>query len=475
MPAKKSIMWFRQDLRVRDNPALHAAVLAGQVLPIYILYDENAGKDKIGAASRVWLHHALKDLSASLDGYLHVYKGDAKTILKKLVKDNDITDIHWNRGYEKWRMDRDQDIKEHFKNDGLIVESHNGSLLWEPWTIQNQSGSHYKVFTPFYRKGCLNAESPREPINKPRDMHFIDAGDRGMPAIEKLGLLRSGKDWDDKISNHWDISEEGAHNQLDHFLSKPIDRYKEGRNNPSEDNVSRLSPYLHFGQISPNHAWYSARDTGQNNNIDHFCSELGWREFSYHLLYNYPDLPRNNLKEMFDDFPWDKDSNALKAWQRGQTGCPMVDAGMRELWETGFMHNRVRMITASFLIKNLLIDWRDGEAWFWECLFDADLASNSASWQWVAGCGADAAPYFRIFNPVLQGQKFDKKGDYVRKYVPELKDLPNKYIHNPWDAPEEVLKESGVMLGETYPVIIVDLKVSRNRALEAYEQMKSHA
>lgn len=476
MVEQSTILWFRQDLRVSDNPALVHAVEQGKVMPIYILDDDDAGEWVMGGAERVWRHHALHDLNKSLNGNLWVYKGKAQDVLTQILKDHAIKGLTWNRCYEPWRIKRDKDIKFHFQDQGLEVESFNGSLLWEPWTIKNQQGEPYKVFTPYYKKGCLNAEPPREPLPAPKNIETLQCT---QPAskIDDLGLLPSNLDWDDIMVRDWDISEQGAHDRLHEFLDEGLKGYKDGRNNPAEPHVSRLSPYLHHGQISPNTAWHAARKYGAihhcENDMEVFCSELGWREFSHSLLYHFPSLPTDNLQGKFDAFPWRKSDKDLQAWQRGMTGCPMVDAGMRELWQTGYMHNRVRMIVASFLVKNLLIHWHAGEAWFWDCLVDADLANNSASWQWVAGCGADAAPYFRIFNPVTQGEKFDPDGVYVRTYVPELKNLPDKYLHAPWDAPKDVLKRAGVVLGETYPELIVDLKASRERALEGYQSIKS--
>ena len=270
----------------------------------------------------------------------------------------------------------------------------------------------------------------------------------------------------------WDISDGGVQNSIEYFFNHGISNYKEGRNFPQKRNVSRLSPFLRWGQISPNILWYNCEQLSSDKNVDHFKSELGWREFSYYLLYHFPILPKKNLQKKFDNFPWVQNTNFLNSWQKGKTGYPIVDAGMRELWETGYMHNRVRMIVGSFLVKNLLIDWKQGEEWFWDCLLDADLASNSASWQWVAGSGADAAPYFRIFNPVTQGQKFDKDGEYTKKFVPELKNLPSKYLFNPWETPKDILSDSGIELGKNYPLPIVDIKTSRNMALEAFSSIK---
>ncbi len=464
-----AIHWFRQDLRLADNPALTDALEEGTVLPLYILDDENSGDHKMGGASRWWLHYSLNALNESLGGKLSVYQGDPKTILLDLIQKYKIKSVHWNRCYEPWRITRDKKIKDELVDQGVNAISHNGSLLWEPWEIHKNDGTHYKVFTPFYRKGCLAAEPPREPLASPKSDYFFDSTNQA--TLASLNLLPNIP-WDKQLEPHWVIGERGAMDRLYTFLEEGLSHYKDGRNLPAKPYVSRLSPHLHFGEISPNQVWYAALSRGENQHIDHFCSELGWREFSYSQLYYNPELPHKNLQSKFDHFPWIEDDEALRAWQTGQTGIPIVDAGMRELWQTGIMHNRVRMIVGSFLVKNLLIHWHHGERWFWDCLVDADLASNSASWQWIAGCGADAAPYFRIFNPVTQGQKFDAAGEYTRKFIPELKDLPKKYLFNPWEAPETILEGAGVILGKTYPKPIVDLKESRNRALTALQSIQ---
>jgi deoxyribodipyrimidine photo-lyase len=334
--------------------------------------------------------------------------------------------------------------------------------------VLKADGTPYKVFTPFYRNACLDpVNAPREPLAQPADLRFFEceAGDK----LTDLRLLPDSP-WYEEMALLWQPGEAGAKKRLDRFLADGIGNYKEGRNRPDLKYVSRLSPHLHFGEISPNQAWYAAREHASKHpeDVEHFHSELGWREFSYNLLNHFPELPNENLQRKFNRFPCRDDADALARWQRGETGIPVVDAGMRELWRTGYMHNRVRMIVGSFLVKNLLVDWRHGAAWFFDTLLDADLANNSASWQWVAGCGADAAPYFRIFNPVTQGKKFDPDGAYVRKYVAELKSLPDRFLHNPWDAPAEVLKEAGIRLGQDYPRPIVDLKESRQRALDAF-------
>lgn len=469
------IIWFRQDLRLRDNPALTAAADSGHpILPVYILDDANAGDWRMGGASRWWLHQSLTSLSTSLDGHIRFFSGDAAKILTRLTRDLGAAGVYWNRCYEPWRIARDRRIKAELRKNGCPVNSFNGSLLFEPQGVAKADGSPYKVFTPFFRKGCLgNAPSPRFPMEIP-ELAYFDASPLGH-ALDELELVPSIR-WYESIAAAWTPGEAGALDRLAHFLDNGIQNYKEGRNRPDLEHVSRLSPHLHFGEISPHQVWHAANALkavgGLENDIDHFLSELGWREFSNYLLYHWPALPQENLQEKFNRFPWRNDAAALKRWQRGQTGYPIVDAGMRELWRTGYMHNRVRMIVGSFLVKNLLLHWHHGEAWFWDTLVDADLANNSAGWQWIAGCGADAAPYFRIFNPVTQGQKFDPDGNYVRLFVPEIARLPNRFLHNPCQAPEGVLAEADIELGSDYPYPIVDLKASRERALAAFQSIR---
>ena len=470
MKNSKAIHWFRQDLRLSDNPALNEASKHDEVLPIYILDDHNPGDFSMGEASRFWLHYSLQDLNQNLNQNLSLYQGDPLGTLIEIVNRFDIDTIYWNRCYEPWRIKRDTNIKSQLESSGILVKTYNGSLLWEPWTIKKDDGSPYKVFTPFFRKGCLQSDEPRTPLPKVNISNFINDHNNSLN-LDELSLLPKVR-WDIPMKSNWNIGETGAFNRLSEFINSGIEHYKEGRNFPSKPFVSRISPHIHFGELSPNQAWHLAKFKGNNRNIDHFLSELGWREFSYSQLYFNPDLPKKNLQSKFDQFPWEENSHNLKAWQQGQTGVPMVDAGMRELWLTGSMHNRVRMVVGSFLVKNLLLNWHHGERWFWDCLVDADLASNSASWQWVAGCGADAAPYFRIFNPVTQGEKFDPDGEYIRQYIPELKDLPNKYLYNPWEAPKEILAEANIVLGKDYPNPIVNLKISREKALEAFKSLK---
>ena len=451
------IVWFRQDLRIADNPALWQACESGEIIPAYILDDHSAEEWSMGGASRWWLHHALQSLDKSLHGKLNIFKGEPLECLSHLADTFNAKAVYWNRCYEPWRLKRDTQIKNDLKDLGLEVKSFNGSLLWEPWEILKKDQTPYKVFTPYYRRGCLGYMPPRKPLPTPKNINSPNKSECSLTLIS-LDLL--------------------PNSYLDSFLDQGIADYREGRNFPSKAHVSRLSPYLHFGLISPNSAWYRAKEQGpisaDEDNISVFLSELGWREFSYYLLYHFPQLPDTNLQAKFDRFGWAVNSDEdLTAWQTGQTGYPLIDAGMRELYSTGYMHNRVRMVVGSFLVKNLLIHWREGARWFWDCLVDADLASNSASWQWVAGCGADAAPFFRIFNPITQSEKFDKQGDYIRQYVPELADMPSKYIHAPWLAPADVLASANIELGSNYPMPIVDIKQSRELALEEFKLIKA--
>ena len=479
MSSKTAIVWFRRDLRLSDNPALNAAYENGySVIPLYILDDVNPDDDvKLGGAHRVWLHHSLKSLNNDLSNHLVLQKGDAKKIIPDLVKKTGAQAVFWNRCYEPWRIARDKDIKSNLEDNDIETQSFNGSLLWEPWTIKNQSGSFYKVFTPYFKKGCLQAEPPREPIERPSRLTYAPTKNISCK-IEDLNLLPMNEgNWAENLARHWTIGENGAQKRLHAFLDDGLEDYKEGRNFPSKNNVSMLSPYLKWGEISPNQAWYAAQERGTidgwEKDRDHFLSELGWREFSYSLLYNFPKLKWDNMQEKFNAFPWKaQQSKDLEQWQRGQTGYPMVDAAMRQLWETGYMHNRLRMLVGSFLVKHLLIHWHRGEEWFWNTLVDGDPASNTASWQWIAGCGADAAPYFRIFNPILQSKKFDEDGEFIRQYLPELKDLPDKYLHEPWDAPKDVLDKAGITLGKTYPKPMVNHSAARDRAMEAYQHVR---
>ena len=389
--------------------------------------------------------------------------------MDELIDFFDVQEISWNRCYEPWIIKRDKSLKIYL-NEKIKVNSFNGSLLWEPWEILKNDGTPYKVFTPFYKRGCLSAPNPRVP--KSEKINFFNHNFRHTN-VSDLDLL-SNKKWENQILSQWKVGEDSSIEIMQSFLKNGVQNYSEGRNFPNKKNVSRLSPYLHWGQISPNSLWYEVNNLKnvKDNDVEVFKSELGWREFAYYLLYHFPYIQRKNLKSNFDNFKWLEDPINFKKWSKGLTGIPIVDAGMRELWQTGYMHNRPRMIVSSFLVKNLLIHWRRGEEWFWDCLFDADAASNSASWQWVAGTGTDSTPYFRIFNPVTQGQKFDPTGEYIRTYVPELKNLPIKFLFSPWECPNEILTNLNFKLGQDYPHPIVDLKESRQRALSTYEQLR---
>lgn len=463
------IVWFRQDLRLADNPAVTAAAASGApLLPVFILDDENAGAWAQGAASRWWLHQSLDALDRALGGALRFLRGKADELLPELAVSSGAQSVYWNRCYEPWRIERDKVVKGQLQADGFTVRTFNASLLFEPPAVTRKDGTPYRVFTPFYRNGCLDgAVSPRALCKCPADLTLCRNGHE--TTLQKLDLMPRIH-WYEEIAGTWTPGETGATERLQAFLSRNLDNYKGGRNRPDLDAVSRLSPHLHFGEISPHQLWH-AIDGSENEDAASFLSELGWREFSYYLLYHWPELPRDNLQRKFNRFPWRDDANDLSAWQQGRTGYPFVDAGMRELWCTGYMHNRVRMVAGSFLVKNLMLHWHHGEDWFWDTLVDADLANNSASWQWVAGTGADAAPYFRIFNPVTQGRKFDPDGGYVRRYVPEIGALPDRYLHEPWSAPREVLQKAGVTLGSNYPHPVVDLKASRERALAAFRSL----
>ncbi|NDF12495.1 MAG: deoxyribodipyrimidine photo-lyase [Proteobacteria bacterium] len=479
-PSAPAIVWFRQDLRLADNPALHAALKSGRpILPVYILDNITPGEWKMGAASHWWLHHSLEALAKSLKAIglpLILKRGESGSVMNTLVKESGAGAVYWNRCYEPYATVRDATIKENLRADDIAAESYNASLLVEPWEVENAQGNHFKVFTPFWRRAVeqlLEREMKTFPYptkaNAPATLPTSDV-------LDEWKLLPTQPNWAEGFA-HWTPGEKGAEQALLAFTDSAIRYYRVERDFPAQESTSRLSPHLHFGEISPRLIWkhvYHQLDAERIKPADaqKFLSEVGWREFSYSLLYHFPALPQKPFQEKFAAFPWEKNDKALLAWQRGMTGYPIVDAGMRELWQTGWMHNRVRMIVASFLTKHLLLPWQEGAKWFWDTLLDADLANNSASWQWVAGSGADAAPYFRIFNPILQGEKFDEKGEYIRRFVPELKNMPKEYIHAPWKAPEWILKQAKVVIGKDYPAPIVNHEMARDRALEAYKNIK---
>ncbi|MGN7965214.1 cryptochrome/photolyase family protein [Microbacterium sp. 22179] len=438
-----SIVWFRDDLRLADNPALRAAIDRGEpILAVYVLDEESPGIRPLGGAARWWLHHSLASLSERLrerGGALVLRRGPAARVIPQVVADADAGAVFWNRRYGRPERDIDAELKTALRNDGVEVASFAGSLLHEPWTVTTGAGTHFSVFTPFWR-ACLSLPAPRLPLPEPREIDGI----RSAPASDDLddwALLPTRPDWAEGLRETWEPGEPAARRRLRSFLGEDLGSYDRARDEPSAGATSLLSPRLRWGEISPFTVWHEAVSA---DGAGGFLSELGWREFAWHTLFHFPDLATKNLRPEFDAFPWPRlKPSHLGAWQRGETGVPLVDAGMRELWRTGYMHNRVRMVTASFLVKNLLIDWHRGEEWFWDTLVDADGANNPFNWQWVAGSGADAAPYFRIFNPELQAKKFDPKRLYISQWAS--------------DAPTEP---------------IVDLGETRKAALAAYDVVK---
>ena len=466
-----TIVWFRQDLRIRDNPALAAAAALGPVLPVFIL-DESASTRALGGASRWWLHHSLASLRDDL-GRLTLLRGTPRDLLPALVKKSGASAVYWNRCYEPSAIARDKELKASLQESGVEVKSFNGALLHEPWDVATGSGGPFKVYTPYWRASFGKPVAAPLPAPKLALEKSSIKGDR----LDEWQLLPRNPNWAEGWEKLWRPGEAGAIKQFDEFATSGLDAYRVLRDRPDRQATSRLSPHLHWGEISPRQIWariaFEMEDPLKREGANKFLSEIGWREFAYHLLYHFPTLPERNWRQEFDAFPWRDSARDLKAWQHGRTGYPMVDAGMRELWQTGSMHNRVRMIAASFLIKHLRIDWRQGEAWFWDTLLDADLANNAAGWQWVAGSGADASPYFRIFNPIIQGKKFDPNGDYIRAWCPELARLPNEFIHAPFDASPEVLARASITLGPTYPAPIVDHDTARRAALAGYTKVRN--
>jgi len=452
---RPAVVWFRDDLRIADNPALHAAAETGRpVLCVFVWDDETPGLRAPGAASRWWLHHSLVSLADDLENLgasLSILRGPSEPTITGLLRDTDAAAVFWNRRYGGVERRIDKAVKSTAREEGREATSFGANLLFEPWTIRTGQGTAFSVYTPFWR-ACLAAPAPRKPGPAPRSLHGAALpGTVKATTLDALGLLPTHPDWADGLREAWEPGEKAAHQQLKKFLADDLGAYRKERDVPGVDATSRLSPRLRWGELSPHQVWHATeerRDQATAQGAATFASELGWREFAYHTLFEHPDMATVNIHREYDSFPWPRlHPSALRAWQKGRTGIPLVDAGMRELWRTGVMHNRVRMVTASFLIKNLLIDWRHGEQWFWDTLVDADPANNPFNWQWVAGSGADAAPYFRVFNPELQREKFDAHGDYVRRWVPE------------WDTDE-------------YPEPIVDLKETRQAALAAYDTVK---
>jgi deoxyribodipyrimidine photo-lyase len=471
------LLWFRLDLRFDDNPALLAAAdRNAPVIPVFIWAPDEEEPWPPGATSRWWLHQSLSRLSerlASIGSRLIFRYGPTLSTLQQLIAETGAQAVFWNRRYEPSVVARDMQIKKALQEQGISVETFNGSLLHEPWTIRSKGGQQpYQVFTAFW-KTCLSQPEPPAAANAPKQIP--------VPAEwpESLDItafhLEPRTNWASGFELVWRPGEHGARAELNSFLQHRLNRYSHERDIPDRPGTSHLSPHLHFGEISPRRIWHALQKAPNQENtdaIDSYLRELGWREFAYHLLFHFPKTPNQPLRAEFAKFPWREDAAMLKKWQRGKTGYPLVDAGMRELWTTGWMHNRVRLVTASFLTKHLRMNWEEGAYWFWDTLVDADLANNTLGWQWSAGSGADAAPYFRIFNPMKQSERFDPDGNYIRHWVPELKGLASLWIHAPWTAPPDVLKQAGIQLGNTYPFPMVEHESARREALSAFESIR---
>lgn len=474
----RSLLLFRDDLRLSDHPALTEATRNGREVVCLLMLDEGGGVRPLGGAARWWLHGAIEALRQSLHshkGDLLVLTGDAEDIVPRLVRHLKIEAVYGHYRYDAASTKIDDAVAKKLKADNIEFHRFHGSVLRRPGEVTTRSGQDFKVFTAFWREfremGPVHA-----PLPVPKNMHFVKKPGlpHGIEAMDEASLLPTRPNWAHSIAKSWTPGEEEAQRLLKDFVEHGVAVYNDQRNDPSKDATSHLSPYLHFGHISPRQIFHALSDR-KSRGVTRFESEIGWRDFAINNLFYNPKIGEQNLRNQFDDMAWRSDRDSLRLWQKGQTGIPIVDAGMRQLWRTGWMHNRVRMVVGSFLTKHLLIKWQEGEKWFWDTLVDADAASNAMNWQWVAGTGIDAAPYFRIFNPVLQGEKFDKKGLFVRTWVPELDKMPDKFIHHPWDAPPDVLSEAGVTLGKTYPKPCVDLKEGRARALTAFGRLKDDA
>jgi len=477
MPQTSVIVWFRQVMRLADHPALVAAVETGKpVVPVYILDNDAPGKWRLGGARRWWLHHSIAALDRALrdrGSRLVLRHGPTIEHLRDLAGQLGATEIYATRSLEPWAREQEAQIHAALSSGGVQLKLFPGTTLFEPEEIRSRSGHPLTIYAPFRR--AISMREVPTPLPGPKSLKppaRFPKGDR----LVDWRLLPTAPDWAGGLREMWTPGEDAATARLDFFLENGLSRYHELRDRPDLQGTSRLSPYLANGEISVRTCWYAARIRSQDSSgVEAFVRELAWREYSHHLLYHRPDLPDAPYRREYARLQWRRDTAALRAWQKGRTGYPMVDAGMRELWNSGWMHNRVRMITASFLIKHLLLPWQQGEAWFWDTLVDADLASNAVNWQWVAGSGADAAPYFRIFNPVKQGELHDPKGDYVRHWVPELAQLPTTCVHAPWLAPDRDLARAGIILDNTYPRPIVDHAWARARALAAFEAARAAA
>ena len=473
MSTTRSIVLFRRDLRVSDNPALSsAAETSEEILPLFIWNPDDSIPFTLGGASKWWLHHSLYGLETRLKDcglVLHYRCGNQSELLLDLCKKHDISAVHWNRFYDPSSIAQDTETKALLKGQGTTVHSHKASVLLEPWEIQTSSGGPFQVYTPFWRK-FLTCYQHASPLPKPSKCMGVVVESLQLKDLHLLPTIP----WDSDFPKYWQPGEERALKTLEAYVAQEkVGDYSAKRDYPSIAATSLLAAPLHFGEVSPKQVWEAVVGwKGIGKHTEPFLRQIVWREFAHHLLYHFPHTPDKPLREKYAKFPWRDDADHLLAWQRGMTGYPIVDAGMRQLWATGTMHNRVRMIVASFLVKHLLLPWQEGAHWFWDTLVDADLANNTLGWQWAAGCGADAAPYFRIFNPILQSKKFDAKGEYIRRWVPELERLSDKQIHTPWEVSPLELSAAGVKLGREYPFPIVDHKEARQRALDAYEVIK---
>ncbi|MEM0985283.1 MAG: deoxyribodipyrimidine photo-lyase [Pseudomonadota bacterium] len=474
---KPTIVWFRNDLRLADNPALQAGIDAGDPLILLYIFEQNEGQRPLGGASRWWLDKSLRALSEDIErrcGHLVLRQGETSDEIDAVIAESGAGKVLWNRRYDEAGRTIDAALKERLTGRGIGAESFNGSLLTEPWTVKTGTGGYYKVFTPYWK--MVRAQYQAPPLI-PAPEH-LEGPAVASDTLSDWGLHPTQPDWSEGFDPIWQPGEAGALKRLDAFLDAGIKRYGDDRNRPDlSGGTSGLSPHLRWGEISPVAIWRVVKDGIAAGRFEEdqamvFLSEVVWREFAYVLLFHNPELADENYNTDFQHMPWRASGDDYRRWCHGETGYPIVDAGMRQLWQTGWMHNRVRMITGSFLTKHLLLPWQKGEDWFWDTLVDADPASNAASWQWVAGSGADAAPYFRVFNPITQGEKFDETGDYVRQWCPELARLPNKYLFSPWTAPPAILEHAKVRLGETYPRPMVDHKDGRQRALDAYDILK---
>ena len=473
------VVLFNNDLRVRDHAALAAAAEGGNpVIPLFMLDDAMAGEWVRGSASRWWLHESLTALSlslAALGAPLVLRQGNTRSVVIDILRETGADAVYLSRGFEPWSEAFEHDLRTALRDEGASLKRFAGTLLHDPHELKTQAGGPFRVYTPFWR--ALTRAGVRRVQASPKRLIPV-AVPLASDDLAAWRLQPTKPDWATGLRETWTPGEAGARARLGQFLDDAVMTYGTDRDRPGTEGTSRLSPHLHFGEISPATCWHAAlasgeRDPARQQGVETFAKELAWREFSYHLLTHWPTLPAKPFRVEFQNFPWAERAGDIERWQHGMTGFPIVDAGMRELWATGWMHNRVRMITASFLIKDLLIPWTKGEAWFWDCLVDADLASNAASWQWVAGSGADAAPYFRIFNPVTQSRKFDPDGVYVRRWVPEIAGLDSAHIHAPWEAPVPALVSAGVTLGKTYPAPMVDHARARGAALAAYAAIRS--